>query len=75
MLAWYGFLTLLALCPPPVSIALVKVVGDSAPLDRQQAASAQAIVVLGDKLRRNAVEYGGETLSRFSLECVRMQYY
>jgi uncharacterized SAM-binding protein YcdF (DUF218 family) len=71
LLAWCGVLTLLALCLPPVSIALVKVVGDSAPLDRQQAASAQAIVVLGDKLRRNAVEYGGETLSKFSLECVR----
>jgi uncharacterized SAM-binding protein YcdF (DUF218 family) len=62
---------LLALALPPVSVALVKLVGDCAPLDRRQAASAQAIVVLGGKLRRNAVEYGGETLSTFGLECVR----
>ena len=71
VLAWCGVLTLLALSLPSVSVALVKLVGDSAPLDRQQATSAQAIVVLGAGLRREAVEYGGDTLSRFGLECVR----
>jgi uncharacterized SAM-binding protein YcdF (DUF218 family) len=71
VLAWCGVLTLLALSLPPVSIGLVTLVGDTAPVDRQQAASAQAIVVLGAGLRRDAVEYGGDTLSRFSLERVR----
>ena len=71
VLAWCGVLTLLALSLPPVSVALVRLVGDGAPLDRQQAVSAQAIVVLGAGLRRDAVEYGGDTLSRFGLECVR----
>lgn len=71
VLAWCGVLTLLALSLPAVSVAFVRLVGDSAPLDRQQAASAQAIVVLGAGLRRDAVEYGGDTLSRFGLECVR----
>jgi uncharacterized SAM-binding protein YcdF (DUF218 family) len=71
VLAWCGVLTLLALSLPPVSVALVKLIGDGAPLDRQQAASAQAIVVLGGGLRRDAVEYGGDTLSMTSLERVR----
>jgi uncharacterized SAM-binding protein YcdF (DUF218 family) len=62
---------LLALSLPAVSVALVRLVGDSAPLARQQAASAQAIVVLGAGLRRDGVEYGGDTLSRFGLERVR----
>jgi uncharacterized SAM-binding protein YcdF (DUF218 family) len=71
VLAWCGVATLLVLSIPPVSVALERLVGDSAPLDRRQAASAQAIVVLGGGLRRNAVEYGGDTLNWLSLERVR----
>jgi uncharacterized SAM-binding protein YcdF (DUF218 family) len=70
-LTWCGVMTLFVLSLPSVSAILVWVVGDSAPLDRRQAASAQAIVVLGGGLRRNAVEYGGDTLNWLSLERVR----
>jgi uncharacterized SAM-binding protein YcdF (DUF218 family) len=70
-LAWFGTLTLLVLSLPPVSFALTKLVGDSAPLERRQAAQAQAIVVLGGGLRRNAPEYAGDTLNWLTLERVR----
>src|SRR5262249_55353417 len=70
-LAWLGVLTLLILSLPPVSVQLTRLVGDSAPLDKERAAWAQAIVVLGGGLRRNAVEYGGDRLNRLSLERVR----
>jgi uncharacterized SAM-binding protein YcdF (DUF218 family) len=70
-LAWFGTLTLLVLSLPPVSFALTKLVGDNAPLDRQQALQAQAIVVLGGGLRRNAPEYGGDTVNWLTLERVR----
>jgi uncharacterized SAM-binding protein YcdF (DUF218 family) len=70
-LAWFGALGLLVLSLPPVSFALITIVGDSAPLDLRKAASAQAIVVLSAGLRREAVEYGGDTLNWLSLERVR----
>jgi len=70
-LAWSGTLTLLVLSLPPVAFTLTKIIGDSGPLDLRKAASAQAIVVLGGGLRRNAVEYGGDTLHWLSLERVR----
>jgi uncharacterized SAM-binding protein YcdF (DUF218 family) len=54
-----------------VSGALLTMICDSPPLDLRQASSAQAIVVLGGGLRRNAIEYGGDTLSWLSLERVR----
>jgi uncharacterized SAM-binding protein YcdF (DUF218 family) len=70
-LAWFGTLALLVLSLPPVSFALTKFVGDGAPLDRKQALWAQAIVVLGGGLRRNAPEYGGDTPNWLTLERVR----
>ncbi len=70
-LAWFGILVLFALSLPLVSATLTKLVGDSAPLDRAQAKAAQAIVVLGGGVRRNAPEYGGDTLNWISLERVR----
>ena len=71
VLAWAGVVTLFVLSLPPVSVALVMVAGGSASLDLRQAASAQAIVVLGGGLHRDAVEYGGDTLNWLSLERVR----
>jgi uncharacterized SAM-binding protein YcdF (DUF218 family) len=71
VLAWSGVLALFALSLPPVSSALTTLAGGSAPLDRRLVASAQAIVVLGGGLRRNALEYGGDTLSTLSLERAR----
>src|SRR5262245_50029603 len=50
-LAWCGLLSLLVLSLPPVSVLLARAIGDSAPLDRQLAASAQAILVPGGGLR------------------------
>jgi len=70
-LAWLGVAPLFVLSLPPVSVGLIMLVGDSGPLDQRQAASAQAIVVLGGGLRRNAAEYGGDTLNWLSLERVR----
>jgi uncharacterized SAM-binding protein YcdF (DUF218 family) len=70
-LAWSGVLILFALSLPPVSWALNVLVNDSPVLDLGQASRAQAIVVLGGGLRRNAAEYGGDTVNWLSLERIR----
>ena len=70
-LAWFGSLTLLALSLPVVSDALVRSLDQSPPLDLAQARDAGAIVILGGGVRRDAAEYGGDTLGRLSLERVR----
>jgi uncharacterized SAM-binding protein YcdF (DUF218 family) len=71
-LAWLGLLTLLALSLTTVSQALVSTLdGDGGPLDFAKARNAQAIVILGGGVRRNALEYGGDTLGRLTLERVR----
>ena len=70
-LAWLSFLILLGLSLPVVSDTLQRCVNDSAPLDFAQASSAQAIVILGGGVRRDAPEYGGDTLSRLTLDRVR----
>jgi uncharacterized SAM-binding protein YcdF (DUF218 family) len=66
-----GVLMLLLLSLPIVAAALVRFVDDSAALDLRRAASAQAIVILGGGVRRNAPEYGSVTLGRLTLERVR----
>jgi uncharacterized SAM-binding protein YcdF (DUF218 family) len=66
-----GFLTLLVLSTPFVSIALERMVNNPAPLDLARAKSAGAIVILGGGIRRDASEYGGDTLCSLSLERVR----
>jgi uncharacterized SAM-binding protein YcdF (DUF218 family) len=70
-LAWLGVLTLLVLSFPFVAHSLVRAAAFTAPVDLAQAADAQAIVILGGGLRRNAREYGGDTLNTLSLERVR----
>jgi uncharacterized SAM-binding protein YcdF (DUF218 family) len=70
-LAWLGFMTLLAFSLPPVSGALLRSLDDSHSLDLVKASRAQAIVILGGGIRRNALEYGGDTLGRLTLERVR----
>jgi len=70
-LAWLGVLTLLALSLPIVSAALVRSLDQSPPLNLAQVGDAGAIVVLGGGVRHDAAEYGGDTLSRISLERVR----
>src|SRR5262245_35691112 len=70
-LAWSGFLILFALSLPPVSWALNALVSDSPALDLRRSSQAQAIVVLGGGLRRNAPEYSGDTVNWLSLERIR----
>ena len=70
-LAWLGVLSLLALSSPWVSHALLRAADQSAALDFAQAREARAIVILGGGIRRNAPEYGGDTLGRLTLERVR----
>jgi uncharacterized SAM-binding protein YcdF (DUF218 family) len=45
--------------------------GRTSPLDLAQVSNAQAIVILGGGVRREAPEYGGATLGGITLERVR----
>ncbi len=64
-------LSLLALSTPLVSTQLIRLLDDSPVLDLKQAREAEAIVILGGGVRRNALEFGGDTLGRLTLERVR----
>jgi uncharacterized SAM-binding protein YcdF (DUF218 family) len=70
-LAAFGTLALLLLSTPAVAWLLLRAVETSPPLDLAEAKAAQAIVILGGGTRRNAVEYGGDTISRLTLERIR----
>lgn len=70
-LAYAGVLSLLLLSVPALS-NLLRLCVDGAPvLDLDRAKSAQAIVILGGGTRRDAPEYGGDTLGHLTLERVR----
>lgn len=66
-----GVGALLLLSLPIVSSALLLAASDAPVLDPAAARDAQAIVILSGGLRRNAAEYGGDTLGRLSLERTR----
>lgn len=70
-LALAGVTTLLVFSIPAVAWILLRAVEIAAPLNLAEAKAAQAIVVLGGGIRRNAPEYGGDTLARLTLERVR----
>ena len=70
-LATAAMATLLALSMPIVAGYLVRLIDDSPPIDLTVAKTAQAIVIPGGGVRRNALEYGGDTLGRLTLERVR----
>jgi uncharacterized SAM-binding protein YcdF (DUF218 family) len=70
-LAATGIVLLLALSIPIVGVFLLRFVDTSPPLDPDAAKRAQAIVILGGGTRPDAVEYGGDTLGRLTLERVR----
>ena len=70
-LAWLGVLSLLALSLPLVSQMLLRAVDQTPPLDFTRTQAAQAIVIRGGGIRRGALEYGGDTLGRLTLERVR----
>ncbi len=70
-LAAVGIGALLLLSLPVVSSALLLAASDSRVFDPAAARDAQAIVILSGGLRRDAPEYGGDTLGRLSLERTR----
>jgi uncharacterized SAM-binding protein YcdF (DUF218 family) len=70
-LAWTGALALAALSTGVVAHGLARLLDDSPPVALEAARSAQAIVVLGGGVRPDALEYGGDTLGRLTLERVR----
>jgi uncharacterized SAM-binding protein YcdF (DUF218 family) len=70
-LLWTGLLALLALSLAPVSYLLLRLANDAPAVRMEDARTAQAVVVLGGGLRRDAPEYGGDTLNRWTLERVR----
>ena len=69
-LAWLGLGALLVLSLPLVSHALLRSL-EAPALDLRRPGEAQAIVILGGGIRRNAAEFGGDTLARLTLERVR----
>ena len=56
---------------PIVANGLVTALGGGRALDRDAARQAEAIVILGGGVRSEAIEYGGDTLGRLTLERVR----
>lgn len=70
-LAWAGVLSLLLLAMPAVSEQLLRLLDHSPPFTVERATGAQAIVILGGGTRRDAQEYGGDTLNHLTLERVR----
>jgi uncharacterized SAM-binding protein YcdF (DUF218 family) len=70
-LAWAGVLSLLLLAVPAVAEFLLRCLDSSPPFTVERATGAQAIVILGGGTRRDAQEYGGDTLGHLTLERVR----
>jgi uncharacterized SAM-binding protein YcdF (DUF218 family) len=70
-LATVGVAGLLALSMPVVADFLGQFVDTSAPFDPDAGRTAQAVVILGGGVRRDAPEYGGDTLGPLTLERVR----
>ena len=70
-LAAAGVVGLLTLSIPVVAGFLIRFVDTSAPFDLDKARTAQAIVILGGGVRRDAPEYGGDTMATLTLERVR----
>lgn len=71
LLATAATLGLLALSLPVVATALSQLLRPPAPFAAADARGAQAIVILGGGSRRNAADYGGDTLAPLTLERVR----
>lgn len=70
-LAWAGVALTLFLSTPLSVGWLLRPLENIPALDIGQAREAQAIVILGGGTRTSAPEYGGETVSRFTLERLR----
>jgi uncharacterized SAM-binding protein YcdF (DUF218 family) len=70
-LAWVGVVSLLLLAVPALSGLLLRCLDSSPPFTIERATGAEAIVILGGGTRRDAQEYGGDTLGHLTLERVR----
>jgi uncharacterized SAM-binding protein YcdF (DUF218 family) len=70
-LALAGVLLLIALSLPAVGVVLNRMVQYAPAFDARTAADAQALVILGGGVRRDAPEYGGDTLGGLTLDRVR----
>jgi uncharacterized SAM-binding protein YcdF (DUF218 family) len=70
-LAWSSIVLLLLLSIPAVATFLIRFLDTSPTFEPSRASTAQAIVILGGGVRRNAPEYGGDTLGTLTLERVR----
>ncbi|MEF9996624.1 MAG: YdcF family protein [Burkholderiaceae bacterium] len=70
-IAALGALSLWLLSLPAVAAWLLASLSPTQPVSLEAARHAQAIVILGGGVRRNALEYGGDTLGRLTLERVR----
>src|SRR5512141_46211 len=70
-LAAAGAVALLLLSIPVVAAQLTRWLEVAPPFDAAAARSAQAVVILGGGVRRDAPDYGGDTLGRLTLERVR----
>jgi uncharacterized SAM-binding protein YcdF (DUF218 family) len=66
-----GIVSLFVLSVPAVAWLLEKSVEVAGPVVLEDARKAQAIVIPGGGVRRDALEYGGETLAGLTLERVR----
>jgi len=69
-LAWAGVLSLTLLSIPVVADLLLLTIDNPPVFTVERVDGAQAIVILGGG-KRNALEYGGDTLGRLTLERVR----
>ena len=70
-LAAGGVLALLVISMPVTADFLTRFVDTSPTLQLERAGRAQAVVILGGGVRRNAPEYDGDTLAALTLERVR----
>lgn len=71
MLALTGVIALLLLSMPAVGTLLLRGLDSSTAFDPSRLSGVRAIVILGGGIRHNALEYGGDTLGRLTLERVR----
>jgi uncharacterized SAM-binding protein YcdF (DUF218 family) len=70
-IALAGTVFLLLISMPVVAGVMTRWLEGAPTLDAEAARTAQAMVILGGGVRRNAPEYGGDTLGRLTLERVR----
>ena len=74
-IATFALLGLIALSLPPVADGLMHSLESQPAISAQKLARAQAIVILGGGIYPAAPEYGGDTVSRWSLTRVRYGAY